>query len=104
MEKELKVSRSASRKVDGMHTIATLIGWLSIIIGVILILIGIGEVNSYHPNLTPLLIGIGLIASSFTWLIIARLFRGLYSIVRMSEVQNAKDEKKYKFIIIEDIE
>ena len=108
MKRKLAVSRDSSRKVDGMHTIATLIGWLFLMAGIIFTIVGVVEITSYDfyhtPNPTPLFVGVGLITSSFTWLFVARLFKALYPIVRVSEVQDAKNSEKYEITVIEDVE
>lgn len=89
MEK-IKVSRTASNKVNVAHVFTTIIGWLSVIIGAVLLL-DIALSGAISP-----IIGTLCITGGLSVVLMSVLFGALYPITRASELYNSINERLYE--------
>lgn len=89
MEK-IKVSRSASNKVNVANVFTTIIGWLSVIIGAVLLL------DSALSGAISPIIGTLCITGGLSVVLMSVLFGALYPITRASELYNSINERLYE--------
>lgn len=98
-KKKLDVSMTTSTKISNTNTLFAVIGWIVFIVSLFVIFVGLA-IGDWITSV----IGCGCVSFALSAFVLARLFLGLYPMVKRAELENAILEKEYEInrIAIED--
>lgn len=94
-KKNLTVDTNASDKIASWQTLFSVLGWICIIAGIILTIIGNEKADSLYPNSTTLLIGVSVFITAFFFFFGAIVLRGIKVLVKNAEYNNSILEEEY---------
>ena len=95
----IKVSRVMSDKVYDKITGCQAVGWISFIVGVLCLPIGL-----FNGNITTMVIGCVCLGNALTFSFLIGHFKALYPMVKSAENQIAIDNEKYEFVRNADVD
>ncbi|MBQ6082220.1 MAG: hypothetical protein IJK91_07050 [Bacteroidales bacterium] len=98
VKKQIKVDTSVSKSINKWRNALTIVGWLFLIVGCIICIVGIGDAVN-NEEMIKLIVGASLVATALCCLLSATLLKGFNTLVKNAEVKQALIEGEYDIVV-----